>query len=303
MLPEKIKGLRKQARLSQEQLAERLHVSRQAITKWETGAGVPDVENLQALSALFRVSLDELLGNQAQPDQPEFLYNSVTSYDIDCEKSYDITFSGARRVTLAGYPGEKIEVQLGSNQIAEIQSAFKVKIDDVKRRIDVDVRRFGTMTEALAKESLTIRILLPQAYSKRVELAGNTRLLELRNLKVEGVECSGKAERVMLRALRGHIELNINQDMEIHCDGVEGRLDVNQLSATSRLALGEGTCFFTLLRGIANSIQYQRNGEAAEDFSLPEAQAQDCSLAIELNGMRSELVIDAVTALPQGWGE
>lgn len=300
MLPDKIKSLRKQARLSQEQLAERLHVSRQAITKWETGAGTPDLENLRALSLLFQVSLDELLANPAQPGKPEFLFHSVTSYDIDCEKSYDITFSGARRVTLAGYVGEKIEVRLASDQIAELQSAFKVKIDDVKRRIDVDVRRFGPVTEAAAKESLDLLIRLPQAYVKRVELAGNTRLLVLRDLQAEGVEFSGKAERVELDAVRGWIELNSNQDIQIICGDMEGKLDVNQLSATSRLTLREGTGFLAQLRGIGNSIHYQRNGAAAEDFSLPEGQAQDCSLAIELNGMRSELAIDAVTALPQG---
>ncbi len=44
-IAERIKSLRKQAGLSQEQLTETLNVSRQAITKWETGAGLPDVGN------------------------------------------------------------------------------------------------------------------------------------------------------------------------------------------------------------------------------------------------------------------
>ena len=48
--------------LSQEGLAERLHVSRQAVTKWETGAGVPDVENLMEIADVFGLSMDELLG-------------------------------------------------------------------------------------------------------------------------------------------------------------------------------------------------------------------------------------------------
>ena len=52
-LAEKLKSIRKQAGMSQEQLAERLGVSRQAVTKWETDAGIPDVENVMALSALF----------------------------------------------------------------------------------------------------------------------------------------------------------------------------------------------------------------------------------------------------------
>jgi transcriptional regulator with XRE-family HTH domain len=47
---EKLKSIRKQAGMSQEQLAEKLGVSRQALTKWETNAGIPDIENMMAIS-------------------------------------------------------------------------------------------------------------------------------------------------------------------------------------------------------------------------------------------------------------
>ena len=60
-LGEKIREQRKKAGLSQEQLAEKLNVSRQAITKWETGKGIPDVANLIAISDEFGLSLDELI--------------------------------------------------------------------------------------------------------------------------------------------------------------------------------------------------------------------------------------------------
>lgn len=46
-LGEKIKEARKQAGLTQEQVAEKLMVSRQAVTKWETDKGIPDIENLK----------------------------------------------------------------------------------------------------------------------------------------------------------------------------------------------------------------------------------------------------------------
>lgn len=60
-LGEKIKAMRQKAALSQEQLAEKLNVSRQAITKWETGKGLPDIANLIAISDEFDISLDELI--------------------------------------------------------------------------------------------------------------------------------------------------------------------------------------------------------------------------------------------------
>ena len=80
---EKLKSIRKQAGMSQEQLAEKLSVSRQAITKWETGAGIPDIENLMVISGLFGISIDELLGNKGvEKKTSDFLYESVTEYDI-----------------------------------------------------------------------------------------------------------------------------------------------------------------------------------------------------------------------------
>jgi len=58
---EKLQLLRKQGGMSQEQLAEKLNVSRQAISKWELGGSLPDIENVIQLSRLFGVSTDYLL--------------------------------------------------------------------------------------------------------------------------------------------------------------------------------------------------------------------------------------------------
>ena len=60
----KIKSARTHAGLTQDELAARLCVSRQAITKWENGKGVPDIENLKALAALFDISVDRLIGDE-----------------------------------------------------------------------------------------------------------------------------------------------------------------------------------------------------------------------------------------------
>lgn len=70
-LGEKIQQLRKAAGLSQEQLAELLKVSRQAISKWETDQSSPEIEKILALSQLFAVSTDELLGNDIAASRAE----------------------------------------------------------------------------------------------------------------------------------------------------------------------------------------------------------------------------------------
>lgn len=60
---EKLQRLRKQENLTQEQLAEKLHVSRTAVSKWEGGKGYPSIDSLKAVSELFAVSIDELLSS------------------------------------------------------------------------------------------------------------------------------------------------------------------------------------------------------------------------------------------------
>ena len=63
MLSEKIYTLRRKSGLSQEQLAEKIGVSRQAISKWEGGLSAPEFNKLKALSECFQVTIDELTGD------------------------------------------------------------------------------------------------------------------------------------------------------------------------------------------------------------------------------------------------
>ena len=74
-LGNQIYELRKKANLSQEQLAEKVGVSRQTISKWELGETAPDIKQAQVLSQVFSVSLDELTGN----DTKEVIYEKVSN--------------------------------------------------------------------------------------------------------------------------------------------------------------------------------------------------------------------------------
>lgn len=61
MVGKNIKKARKEKELSQEQLAERLNVTRQAVSNWECGKTEPDIETLQRLSEVLEVSVEELI--------------------------------------------------------------------------------------------------------------------------------------------------------------------------------------------------------------------------------------------------
>ena len=73
---EKLKKLRNENRLTQDELAERLYVTRTAISKWETDKGYPNIESLKAIARFFSITVDDLLSSDeiltiAEEDQKQ----------------------------------------------------------------------------------------------------------------------------------------------------------------------------------------------------------------------------------------
>lgn len=287
MISMRIRELRKQAKLSQEMMAEKIGVSRQAITKWETGLGVPDIENLVAIADLFKLSLDELMGRDIEHETlaKDYLYESVTEYDIDGKKDFDISFMGANKLKLYAYEGEKVKVILLSDTISDIQNELKTKIDDIKRKIDIDIKRVGNLSETVAKNEITIKILIPQLYMGEVDLNGNTNILELKNLELDNIEFGGKSKEITLENIKSHIEIDTNEDAKLYVKNVEGALDINQLSATSKLYIASTDEFGFVTKGVLNKVLCKQDMLNIKEVS------EEPKLVIELNGIKSELSI------------
>ncbi|MBQ9742235.1 MAG: helix-turn-helix transcriptional regulator [Ruminococcus sp.] len=83
----KVKNARKAAGFTQEQLAEKLGVSRQAITKWEADKGLPDIENIKLLSKALDVSIDYLLDDENELDM-SVMREPVSLGDYDYKPSF-----------------------------------------------------------------------------------------------------------------------------------------------------------------------------------------------------------------------
>ena len=90
-----LKKLRCDMNISQDALAKRLHVTRQAVSRWEMGCTPPNLETLKELSALYGISINELLGGerlpekQGDPNCPDWNddpVESITQYN-DAEES------------------------------------------------------------------------------------------------------------------------------------------------------------------------------------------------------------------------
>lgn len=118
-LGEKLKEARKQAGLSQEQLSEKLGISRSAVAKWETDNGIPDVDNLKVLSKLLNVSIDYLLDdeevmNELIMHEP---YN-LSEYGKDSKKTKK------DRVVREKFPDAKIHTLQGKMKLTKSEKVI-----------------------------------------------------------------------------------------------------------------------------------------------------------------------------------
>lgn len=113
-LGEKIREARRKCGLSQEQLAEKLSVSRSAIAKWETDKGLPDVGNLKILARLLNISVDRLLDDTEDADESVIRepYN-LAAYGPGCEKVKK------DRVVREKFPDARIYTLFGRQELSD----------------------------------------------------------------------------------------------------------------------------------------------------------------------------------------
>ncbi|MDO4816768.1 MAG: transcriptional regulator, partial [Bacillota bacterium] len=136
------------------------------------------------------------------------------------------------------------------------------------------------------KESLVVTMLIPAKYIGKVELSVNAGIVNISDIENEVIEVTGKIGEVNLQGNKSEIEIDSNLDMQIKLVSHEGALEINQLSATSKLTVPAGYKFRSAKKGIATCVYYEKKGKKVDDFSDSEADNY-----IKLNGMKCELVI------------
>ena len=178
-LGEKIKTLRKQKNMSQEVLAQVLGVTFQAVSKWETGAAMPDVSMIPAIARFFEVSTDELFdfNRIEQEEQVMDLCGEAAQYRFtDTARS-----EAMLREALKQFPGNEIILnnllytmrapERSEEVVTLCKSIMEVtKYDDVKYDVlRILAETYRTMgQQALVKQTLE---QIPEIYFSKLELA------------------------------------------------------------------------------------------------------------------------------------
>ena len=288
---DKLKELRKQKGISQEALAEKIYVSRQAITKWESGNGIPDIENLIAISALFNESLDSLLSEEKSLiSKHEFLYESRTEYDLDSPKKIDLRVGTAHEVIIEKTKDEKIQVLAASNKLNFVAQQVKVKIVEDKKRMDVIVKHSADLSDIVAIENLFILVRIPEKFVADIELSSELENLKIRDIIFDAIEFDGKVRNAFITNSSGHIELNTNSNVNVEVNGLKGKLDLNHLHAVSKIKFADGQNYY-----LKNAGRFTRFVGADGKILVGKRDLEDPSepvdLIVELNGWKAETQI------------
>ena len=285
---DKLKQYRINEGLSQEQLAEKIGVSRQAITKWETKRGLPDVENMIILAELFKLTLDELVLEEVkrQKEKPE-AFESETIYDIDTGKHFDINLGGARKVVIKTGTDEKIHIMLSSETLSELGSLFKVKFDDRRNRLDVKLENKKKVSRFEAQESVDIILLLPEKFTEHTEVSASVKELLVEDLRLSRLEYGGDAEKVFIRDTEGSLEFTAKTDYEFFITGNCTKLDVYQFKAKSIVHLASADNYKFLNNGRKCKLITRKNGE-----TVVMEENENAENTISTSGMFSELIVE-----------
>ena len=117
--------LRKKHDLSQEELAERLGVSRQAVSKWERSEASPDTDNLIALAKIYGLTLDELIYGESNTSEANTAKEEVPnaeedngSFFIDIEEENERVKIGPMGIVVESDDGEKVKIGLSGIHIS-----------------------------------------------------------------------------------------------------------------------------------------------------------------------------------------
>lgn len=209
---DKIKSLRKTKKLTQEQLAEYLHISSQAVSKWETGVSSPDIDTLPKLAAFFQVTIDDLLDFDRQRIEQEV--NTLVEASVPLRANPEKA-EAFYREALKKYPNNEVLLNCLLMVIPDDRSQEKIKIGErlldctTDDEIKYDALRLMVQTyHSIGENAMAEHYLakMPELYFLKTAIAasiknGAEQLAEIR-----------KTEDVCLRTLTTMLVLRIQNE-------------------------------------------------------------------------------------------
>ena len=251
---EKLQELRKARGWSQEELAGQIHVSRQALSKWESGGAVPDTENIIALSRLFGVTTDYLLLDEvrdtgqaapraAWPKPRRYLLAAaiVGAVGVAAVRFIWAAVAAARAAVVGGFKGTAnlLAAQLyGLKAIGTAAHCFTLVHDSERDAFESQIEALGKNTTLLV-DTYNIE----EAVKTAVEVAGP----ELGGVRIDSGDLAAMAQRVrnQLDALGAtNTTITVTNDLDEYALAALQTAPVDSYGVGTMLVTGSGapTC-------------------------------------------------------------
>lgn len=104
-------------------------------------------------------------------------FESETVYDIDCDKHFDVRIGNVRKLCICTCEDEKIRIKLQSDVWENLSTLFKVKIDENKKRLDIDCQNKKAISKFEMGTSLDVIIMLPKDFTEHCEVDADAKEL------------------------------------------------------------------------------------------------------------------------------
>mgnify|MGYP005754198519 FL=1 len=267
-LGRRIQEARKAASLSQESLGERLGVSRQAVSKWEADAAVPELENLIAMSRIFGVTIGALLG--VEPEAAE---------DRSEGDAPEAPGEGAEDAAPAG--------ELTDRELAAVEAIVRKYLEAV-RRPRWSRRKKIAVSAGICGATLAAALALGSGFS-----ALGSRLDQVQS-QVYGIESSVGSQ---IGALAGQIRDILNEDSNLFAVSQAQVTDYDltaetvtlQVSAQAKSWQDNTTALFTALLSDGRQFSAEASGKngtfTAQNWTLPMDQEILLSASLTTDGV------------------
>ncbi len=325
-LGEKIKIARKQAGLSQEQLAEKMEVSRSAVAKWEVNNGTPDIDNLKMLSQLLGVTIDYLVGNGENIDKITTEETTGISEDVLSNHEDNLTDDGenADNATITEdvappkHTGGKRKKKLliaaiiliGGYVLGMIGSFMFHPVTTKDMKTYTVTSEISGLCVNINAADITVKqgeTFSVESNLKYVTVSDENGLLSIRDEKklfgnynnaklIITIPADVVFENAELKTGAGKLTVDLLSAEVLNCDFGAGEVKINSFSASSMAEIHGGTGKITISGGSINALDFDMG---VGQLNLTSLLTGECDLAfgvgesnITLLGSKSDYTLD-----------
>lgn len=316
---EKLKELRKQKGWSQEKLAEKVNVSRQAVTKWEMGDGYPDIENLKIISNIFEKSIDELVKEDFESHvidektESKTIVQQLEKINVsEIIKKIQINTIPIAQIKVVPTKQAEVSAELYSDYNTILSQDIKLKVKQTKSKLNIIVKKNGFFNFIIIGntnytqyiKNLNLIVYIPDKYTQNIDVNTISEKIVLESLNMNKIqitsansaiflnevnariaEISGIEEKIILRNYMGDLDINtVTSNIDIQYKEFNNSIKMSCISSNIKFEFPIDSEYVIVQNGLESNINYCSNNKETKLKSMKKNK-------IEIDGVDNSITI------------